>query len=1066
MRALRPMLPIANEQSFQARPGFAQSSTVQDQLSLARHHVQQGDPTRAAQILGEITSPISEGSLGPGLQDQIHELREALSPTGSFDGTRVEVLASQFVDQVLDPAALTAMLGASTVYRLGRLGWLRVLQPGLGTLGTAQRFLASGLAFGMEAPSFVLFHNLGAGALGHRVDWSGQGFREQVRSSFMVLGGLKAFGFLGRQATSMLGVPAGFGAASIHQAAMYLGIVTGHAGENGLAGSSQTLGADMLLESLVTLIHFNGMGRMLGVLPGVMQGGVAVDGPSHPTIIRPRNFSTPAWATSTRSNGVSGGIRTRPQTRGPAILMMSGSGEGPRASRSGVLDTSTPLSQSLRENLQNLEELTTQEIFEDLLLSRCQTHLVAHHSYYIPESAYLEFIIERYPQITGEEVFADPILRRAIHETHGNITVASLQLPTRPHRLLSEAGVDNLSHLVLRIDRGDLQEIEGFGSGWEHLTREALKAFLGFNALASRLSTYESIRSELARPGVAGEIGRIREAALGELQAKRPRDGTTRQREWILNVAAASGGEFFRPSNEPEAKNILRILADYQNNVIRVEDSTFIMLETLAFHPGPSQGPRHWAMALLGLADLPIIPGVRGSIMARTSPLPPASPAAQRYMEAHQAGIEKLKTLPHLTPQLPEYTPVEREFGGVKVRVDVAQGVRRVKGLIRQMNREELDQLRQLARERSRQPWFIAGVSDGMGLATSAALMASGMMRHGVGVFYEPPALLKVGSPVHLARLANVEGLRVFAKQRGVQLSIHYTDMVLSRWGHSQGDREFPSNILESIEGASRASESPDLNFINSIAFARWISPAPGVPRLTQVPSVNIEGRVTLMDMKPYQEKPYQGTLDSMGRNHGALLSGLQNFFGPESQSYFFTWAGGSQNIRGLKGIYGRGALGEAKVIGEAAALRFHLQSQEQDFARGVHKVVRYPDFISFALFGIPGGGAFGLMARDILERRGFYQSVPQLAPRTFIEALTVNHLRNPLSQIEFDHAETTFMPGIVARMEEFNRRVEEYVGTHPEWNFRKPLDLETSARLLQGLVDPNYLEQLPKAGD
>jgi len=201
-----------------------------------------------------------------------------------------------------------------------------------------------------------------------------------------------------------------------------------------------------------------------------------------------------------------------------------------------------------------------------------------------------------------------------------------------------------------------------------------------------------------------------------------------------------------------------------------------------------------------------------------------------------------------------------------------------------------------------------------------------------------------------------------------------------------------------------------------------------------------------------------------MGRNHGVLLNGLSTYFGPKSTSYFFTWAGGSQNWEILHGIYGGGALGRAKEIGETDAARFHLRSLDEDFARGSHRIVRYPDFLSFALFGIPGGGAFGLIAQHVLAKHGFYRGISELAPRTFIKSFdgTHNH-RNPVAQIEFDQPESTFMEEIRANLNEFYRRVADYRAQHPEWA-GKALPLEVSRELLRGLVNDDYVSLIPKA--
>ncbi len=412
-------------------------------------------------------------------------------------------------------------------------------------------------------------------------------------------------------------------------------------------------------------------------------------------------------------------------------------------------------------------------------------------------------------------------------------------------------------------------------------------------------------------------------------------------------------------------------------------------------------------------------------------------------------------------PPILSLQPVDRSFGSTRVEVNAAAGYENVQRLRARMA-PHLSALREVLAGRPAAPWFIAGVSDGMGLHSAVALMEAGV-RHMVGGFYEPEALIKMESPVHLGRLANVEGLRLLARERGVDFQAFYQDLVLPQ--HGKETRPFPAELREAIQEAQRRAGMNELNFVNSIAFARWISPSPGVEPLQGLPSLDLEGRVVLMNMRPYQAKGYEGTLDSMGRNHGALLEALGEHFGPASTSFFFTWAGGSQNRRILHGVYGGGVLGHAKEIGEAAALRHHLASQDAGFARGYHKIVRFPDFPSFALFGIPGGGAFGMIARHVLSAHGCYADMGELAPRAYLEAFGGEHnLRNPAAQIELDVPESYHLPEIRRNLQTFYDRVAEYRRQHPEWDGAQPLDLETSRELLRGLVGEDYVSQIPRA--
>ena len=471
----------------------------------------------------------------------------------------------------------------------------------------------------------------------------------------------------------------------------------------------------------------------------------------------------------------------------------------------------------------------------------------------------------------------------------------------------------------------------------------------------------------------------------------------------------------------------------------------------------PSSGPRPLASPASRESGPVPRPAEATAEALRTEPAPPpVEPLGATGL------AELLETRGRETePPILSLQPVDRSFGSTRVEVNAAAGYENVQRLSARMA-PHLPALREVLAGRPAAPWFIAGVSDGMGLHSAVALMEAGV-RHLVGGFYEPEALIRMESPIHLGRLANVEGLRLLARERGVDFQAFYQDLVLPQ--HGKETRPFPAELREAIREAQRRAGMNELNFVNSIAFARWISPSPGVEPLQGLPSLDLEGRVVLMNMRPYQARGYEGTLDSMGRNHGALLEALGEHFGPASTSFFFTWAGGSQNRRILHGVYGGGVLGHAKEIGEAAALRYHLQSQDAGFARGAHKIVRFPDFPSFALFGIPGGGAFGMIARHVLSAHGCYADMGELAPRAYIEAFGGEHnLRNPAAQIELDVPESYHLPEIRRNLQTFYDRVAEYRRRHPEWDGSQPLDLETSRELLRGLVGEDYVSQIPRA--
>ncbi|MDX1386263.1 MAG: hypothetical protein R3257_01645, partial [bacterium] len=455
-----------------------------------------------------------------------------------------------------------------------------------------------------------------------------------------------------------------------------------------------------------------------------------------------------------------------------------------------------------------------------------------------------------------------------------------------------------------------------------------------------------------------------------------------------------------------------------------------------------------------------------------------------------------------------------QNFGRIKdLPIDPAAGVERIDRIRSQFEKADIDALKEVMAPRAEQPIFIAGISDGMGLQLATALLEAGH-RNLVGVFYEPEAILlkSVMSPYKkalkaelrrrgregiqeertdgdllkleksildrvvaesdnpaglkaiLARLENVEGLKHLATQRDAHFEASFQNFILARSGHRDGHLSMPENVHETILRAqARNPWAPDLIAVNSIAFG-GSRPAPGRPQKTGVPSVDpFTGQVIFMDMAPYHPKSFGETMDAMGTNHRVMLEKLHDFFGPQSLSLFFSWPGGSQYAKGMADIYNGGALGLAKVRGEAAAMTMEIESQNYGYHLGHHKVVSLPSFKSLALSKIPGGYVMGMIAEDVLTEKGVYLDMHQLGPRIFTNALggeTV--LENPAAHVDFGYAERTFFPEINRRMEQFQRRVAaeipKYREAHPEWD-GKSLDLETSIRLLRGIVSPEQLK-------
>ncbi len=359
------------------------------------------------------------------------------------------------------------------------------------------------------------------------------------------------------------------------------------------------------------------------------------------------------------------------------------------------------------------------------------------------------------------------------------------------------------------------------------------------------------------------------------------------------------------------------------------------------------------------------------------------------------------------------------------------------------------------------QPWLILGCSDGMGLNTLIAALEARVLKHALGVYWEPEHFLQRNedgtpvSPVHMARVENADALSEWARQRyGAEVEVEYANVILtpSRGlkGEPKGEvAELPQNLVDAFENV-RERAPGDAVVINSVAFGKWISPRQDEAPIT-VPSVDFEGRIVEMSTKKYHPKGYEETLDTMGRNHRALLEAIvdRGWLGPRSLTAFYTWAGGSQNVESLEGIYGRAALGDAKLIAERDVARFRMEHPIDEY--GAHAIVRLPAFLSAALMGIPGGGLFGLVSRHMLTEKGEFDDMPALASKMIRKLFGPEWVReNPISQIELDLAECLWIDEISANVEEAHRRIEAYDGDFP-------IDADRSAQLLDGLVPVHY---------
>jgi hypothetical protein len=435
--------------------------------------------------------------------------------------------------------------------------------------------------------------------------------------------------------------------------------------------------------------------------------------------------------------------------------------------------------------------------------------------------------------------------------------------------------------------------------------------------------------------------------------------------------------------------------------------------------------------------------GFEGSRADTYNELTPTPPPAEVHVEAPPISVPERVTRPYYNLQ---------------IEVPVQPGLE----AIHRLSAEQapyIEELRAVLGPRLNQPWLIGGISDGLGLSFTTALIEAGA-KHLVGVYLESKGFLAKNSPPHLGRLANVEGLRIFAQQRGVHFAPFFADLLQGVDGEIQ-------KALYAIRGF----QDDRLIFINSMAGPNWVSPGPGGEPLKDVPSIDLEGNVVLMNMHPYHPKRYDDTVYNLGKSHGVILRSLQKEFGRNSVSLYLTWRRGSQNwgeephLRsGPAGVDESGAYsdkspGHAKAAGEAEALRYHLMSAEQSFAFGYHKVIGAPSVPTVSLFGTPGGGIFGLTARHVLEAHGRYLSIAQIPPLALIRAFGGEHnLANPAAQIELDNAETFYFSEIAQKIRAFNRRARFYRAAHPDWD-GKPPPFHVSRKILLGVS----LAELPK---
>jgi len=252
---------------------------------------QKGDPQTSvllSQTVLRIASQLAQKDSGKKAYREIAAQAQtnlnAIAGEGDL-GPRLEFLASRFVGEVTDPWMLLGFGVASTAFKLTRLATLPRLLAGparvLSGTPLSPRILASAAGLGVESAAFVMTVKGGHHLSGKKQDFSPQALAHEFLSTGMMLGFLKAGGFLSTKGFNWVHgidpyvLPAPrlpqwtrFNQAAFGQAGMLGGILLDHGAKVGL-GWEQGKPAGMLLtDSLVTLLHFNVAGHLSNRLMG------------------------------------------------------------------------------------------------------------------------------------------------------------------------------------------------------------------------------------------------------------------------------------------------------------------------------------------------------------------------------------------------------------------------------------------------------------------------------------------------------------------------------------------------------------------------------------------------------------------------------------------------------------------------------------------------------------------------------------------------------------------------------------------------------------------------------
>ncbi|MDL1873029.1 hypothetical protein FBR05_12655 [Deltaproteobacteria bacterium PRO3] len=189
---------------------------------------------------------------------------------GSF-GERAEGLLRRFAREAGDPAALLAMVAGGGVYRATKLATMARLSGGVGWFGRGAglRFAGSFVGLAAEAPVFTT-----VARVGHGKEPFGAGWGEELKSAYLVLGGLKSMGGVSKRLSQ--DVENAKVKSLLAYGGMYGGIMTGHGLETAIGLREWRIGGTEWIEGLATLLQFKVSGDLLARAGGMRRREIEI----------------------------------------------------------------------------------------------------------------------------------------------------------------------------------------------------------------------------------------------------------------------------------------------------------------------------------------------------------------------------------------------------------------------------------------------------------------------------------------------------------------------------------------------------------------------------------------------------------------------------------------------------------------------------------------------------------------------------------------------------------------------------------------------------------------------